>query len=160
MGTPCSPDGHEVYPIKNTHLKNTQSIYPDGPTEPLNILKNFGFENIRHSGQLDYVKTALSDLLRTGRIGKSRVPPQEVQSALVNLTPEIVDTVLDRFLGQLAKEQVPRPLEYLKSCFLSAGRDASLKKSAGSSTARDKQSFDVKKYTDLSMKRLLEWEGK
>lgn len=151
-------DGHKEYLSKNRSFKN-QSVNQDGQTDHSKLFQQIGLDRIHHTEQIGYVRSTLSDLLQTGRIGKLHLTQTEIHAAIDNLTPEIIDAVLDRFLNQVAQGRVPRPMDYLKTCFLTAGRDTALQKKAGPADKDHTPTYDMAEYVDLSMRRLLESEG-
>lgn len=160
MDTPCPADGHEVYPSKYIHLKNTQSINQDGQIDSDKMDELFlaiGVEQLTHTENIKFMKMVLGNLLSTGRVGKITYPQYEILKTLRNLTPQKMDNVLDRYAIQSQKRRIPSPFEYIKTCVFSAGKDIAtpLPTQAGNQTDDHIPTYDMDEYTRLSMERLV-----
>lgn len=160
MDSPCSGDEHEVYPSKNTHFKNTQSINQDGQMDShalQNLLETIGVSRLKHTAQISVVESALTDLLQRGRVGKKVYPREEIAATLQNLTVEKIDAALDRWEGQSKKRKIPSPYEYIKTCLFAAGKEVFVQQpdALPDLSGRTAPTYDLDEFVRMSMDRLM-----
>lgn len=139
-----------------TGLETTTMVEED-PGKLDSIFARMGLEHLRHQEAAQWLKDLIADLWRTRRIGKEQVPENAIREALSGLTPQMLDSLLDRMYWQKEKEVIPLPDKYMQRAILNETRHAAFAQMSqqGNSSSGFAPTYDMQEYTDLSMKRLL-----
>lgn len=123
----------------------------DDTTELNSYLKKLS--QIRHQEATPWMRDTIANLWLTRRIGRELVPVEIIRSALSALTPQVLDTVIERVGRQSGKGEIAQRVPYVQRAILNAGQDMQMAKWAKT----DKEpTYDIKDYIDFSMQRLLE----
>jgi hypothetical protein len=132
----------------------------DKKGEVSKIIDDIGLNKIQHKDMTHPISELISDLMLTGKVGKKRYSQTEIKKSLSLLRPSDIDSIIDRYTETAAKGEIANPENFLKTCFLSAGRALELKSYAIKSGAEGvdcgNPSFDVEEFVKMSMQSLYE----
>ncbi|MFT9075995.1 hypothetical protein [Ethanoligenens sp.] len=136
----------------------TETMTEDESGELDSFFTGIGFEQLRHQEAVQRLKALMTDLWHTRRIGKEQISPKTIREAFGALTPQTLDSLLDRVYRQRQKGDIPLPELYVQRAILNAAQSAGFDKMArqGSGGEAHAPTYDMQDYIDFSMQRLLD----
>ena len=136
--------------------QNDDEDYTKG--EVSEFLKSIKIEKLEHRDMIAPMSELIADLIRTGKAGQKSYTQTEIKNALGNLTAPGIDAVINRYTAAAANGEIRNPDNFIKSCFISAGKAeglAKLAKKTGSDGIHcGNPSFNVDEYVKFSMMTL------
>lgn len=144
-----------LYPPSTS--QNMPDVMDDDTGELDSFFATMGLEQLRHQEAVQWLKTLMVDLWHTRRIGKQQIPTPIIREALGALTPQTLDSLLDRVYRQRQKEDIPLPDPYVQRAILNAARSTGFDRMTrqGSNGEAHAPTYNMQNYIDLSMQRLM-----
>jgi hypothetical protein len=124
------------------------------------LLESIGIDTLEDKNVSEQMKTIISDLWCTNRIGKKSVSHGMIMKALSSLTPKSIEVIYEKYTRQEKKGLINYPSEYIKTLIMNAPQDWELRKLAQTSNSteskpeHDTPSYDMDEFIRLSLARL------
>lgn len=144
-----------LYPPSTS--QNMSDVMDDDTGELDSFFATMGFEQLRHQEAVQQLKALMADLWYTRHIGKEQISAKTIREAFHALTPQALDSLLDRVYRQRQKGDISLPELYVQRAILNAARSACFDKMARQSGHGEAHgpTYDMQDYIDFSMRRLL-----